>query len=75
MRIGAGPLIVIETDEPESHRSMPEYNTFILSNVAIDTPDIPMQANTSGLIAGSCPYKVLGSNAVDNRIDFWPLIK
>ena len=39
--VGAGPLIVIDTDVFGSHRSKPEYSTFMSSSVAIDTPELP----------------------------------
>ena len=39
--VGAGPLIVIDTDVAGSHRSKPEYSTFMSSSVAIDTPELP----------------------------------
>ena len=39
--VGAGPLIVIDTDVVGSQRSKPEYSTFMSSSVAIDTPDVP----------------------------------
>ncbi len=39
--VGAGPLIVIDTELFGAHRSKPEYNTFMSSSVAIDTPELP----------------------------------
>ena len=39
--VGAGPLIVIDTDVAGSHRSKPSYKTFMSSNVATDTPELP----------------------------------
>ncbi len=39
--VGAGPLMVIDTDVAGSHRSKPEYSTFMSSSVAIDTPELP----------------------------------
>ncbi len=39
--VGAGPLIVIETDVVGSQRSKPEYRTFMSSRVAMDTPEVP----------------------------------
>ena len=39
--VGAGPLIVIDTDVDGEHRSKPEYSTFMSSSVAIDTPELP----------------------------------
>ncbi len=38
---GAGPLIVIDTEVDGSHRSKPEYRTFMSSSVAIETPELP----------------------------------
>ena len=39
--IGAGPLIVIDTDVDGSHRSNPEYSFLASSTVAIETPELP----------------------------------
>ena len=39
--VGAGPLIVIDTEVDGLHRSKPEYRTFMSSRVAIDTPELP----------------------------------
>ncbi len=39
--IGAGPLMVIDTEVVGAHRSKPEYSTFMSSSVAIDTPELP----------------------------------
>ena len=39
--IGAGPLMVIEMEVSELHRSKPSYRTFMSSSVAIDTPELP----------------------------------
>ena len=39
--VGAGPLMVIETEVFGAHRSKPEYSTFMSSRVAIETPDVP----------------------------------
>ena len=39
--IGAGPLMVIDTEVVGAHRSNPEYSTFMSSSVAIDTPELP----------------------------------
>ena len=39
--IGAGPLMVMETEVVGAHRSKPEYNTFMSSSVAMDTPELP----------------------------------
>ena len=40
--IGAGPLIVIETDVLGLHRSKPSNSAFMSSTVAIDTPALPI---------------------------------
>ncbi len=39
--VGAGPLIVIDTDVLGLHRSKPPYSTFMSSSVAIETPELP----------------------------------
>ena len=39
--VGAGPLMVIDTEVVGSHRSKPEYSTFMSSRVAMDTPEVP----------------------------------
>ncbi len=39
--VGAGPLIVIDTEVVGAHRSKPRYSTFMSSSVAIDTPELP----------------------------------
>ena len=39
--VGAGPLIVMETDVVGEHRSKPAYSAFMSSSVAIETPDVP----------------------------------
>ena len=39
--VGAGPLIVIETEVFGAVRSKPEYSTFMSSSVAIETPELP----------------------------------
>ncbi len=39
--VGAGPLIVIETEVFGLVRSKPSYSTFRSSSVAIDTPALP----------------------------------
>ena len=39
--IGAGPLIVIDTDVVGAQRSKPEYSFFMSSTDAIDTPELP----------------------------------
>ena len=39
--VGAGPLIVIDTDVVGSTRSNPSNSTFMSSSVAIDTPEFP----------------------------------
>ena len=40
--VGAGPLMVIDTDVVGSHRSNPSKSAFMSSNVAIETPDVPI---------------------------------
>ncbi len=39
--VGAGPLIVIDTDVSGAHRSKPSYSAFMSSSVATDTPELP----------------------------------
>ncbi len=39
--VGAGPLMVIDTEVDGSHRSKPSKSTFMSSRVAIDTPELP----------------------------------
>ncbi len=39
--VGAGPLIVIDTDVVGSIRSKPSKSVFMSSRVAIDTPELP----------------------------------
>ncbi len=39
--VGAGPLMVIDTDVVGSHRSNPSKSTFMSSRVATDTPELP----------------------------------
>ena len=39
--VGAGPLIVIDTEVDGSHRSKPSYSARMSSRVAIDTPALP----------------------------------
>ena len=66
--IGAGPLMVILTDVFGSHKSKPLYNFLASSMVAILTPLFPIFPKISGRVAGSSPYNVTLSNAVDKRI-------
>ena len=40
--IGAGPLIVIETDVDGLLKSNPEYNFFASSKQQIETPELPI---------------------------------
>ena len=40
--VGAGPLMVIDTDVVGSHRSNPSKSTFMSSSVAMDTPEVPI---------------------------------
>src|SRR5579859_4416128 len=70
--VGAGPLIVIDTDVVGDVRSNPSYRAFMSSRVAIDTPDVPTLPYTSGLSPGSRPYSVTESNAVDSRVAGFP---
>ena len=39
--VGAGPLMVMETEVVGAHRSKPPYRTFISSRVEIETPEVP----------------------------------
>ena len=39
--VGAGPLMVIETEVVGAQRSKPPYSTFRSSRVAMETPDVP----------------------------------
>ena len=39
--IGAGPLMVMDTEVVGAHRLKPEYSTFRSSSVAIETPALP----------------------------------
>ncbi len=40
--IGAGPLMVIDTEVVGAHRSKPEYSFFMSSSEAIETPELPI---------------------------------
>ena len=40
--VGAGPLIVIDTEVAGWHRSNPSKSAFISSRVATDTPEVPI---------------------------------
>ena len=40
--VGAGPLMVIDTEVVGSQRSNPSKRAFMSSRVAIDTPDVPI---------------------------------
>ena len=40
--IGAGPLMVIDTEVLGAHRSKPEYSFFMSSSVAMLTPELPI---------------------------------
>src|SRR5246127_1379241 len=66
--VGAGPLIVIDTEVAGAVRSNPSYRAFMSSRVAIETPDVPTLPYTSGDSPGSRPYRVTESNAVDSRV-------
>ena len=70
--VGAGPLIVIDTEVVGEARSNPSYSAFMSSSVAIDTPEVPTLPYTSGLSPGSRPYRVTESNAVDSRVAALP---
>jgi hypothetical protein len=39
--IGAGPLMVSDTEVVGAHSSKPSNRTFMSSSVAIDTPELP----------------------------------
>ena len=65
--VAAGPFIVIETDVFGEHKSKPEYNFLASSKVQIDTPELPILPYISGRMAGSSPYNVTLSKAVDKR--------
>ena len=39
--VGAGPLIVIDTEVVGETRSKPSYSTFMSSSVATETPEVP----------------------------------
>src|SRR3546814_9306326 len=73
--IGAGPLIVIETEVVGAHRSKPEYSFFMSSRVGTLTPELPNLPKISGRGAGSSPYRVTESNAVDRRTAGWPTLR
>ena len=73
--IGAGPLMVIDTDVVGAHRSKPEYSFFMSSSVGTLTPELPILPKMSGRGAGSSPYSVTESNAVDSRAEAWPLLR
>lgn len=47
--IGAGPLIVIETEVAGWQRLKPEYSLLAASTVAILTPEFPIFPKISGL--------------------------
>src|SRR3546814_10698164 len=66
--IGAGPLMVIDTEVLGALRSKPEYSFFMSSSVAMLTPELPILQKMSGRGAGSSPYRVTESNAVDRRV-------
>jgi hypothetical protein len=40
--VGAGPLMVIDTEVVGQHRSKPSYSTFMSSSVAMLTPELPI---------------------------------
>ncbi len=39
--VGAGPLIVMDTEVVGATRSNPSYSAFMSSRVATETPDVP----------------------------------
>ena len=41
-RVGAGPLMVIDTEVDGLHRSKPSYSARMSSSVAMDTPELPI---------------------------------
>ncbi len=53
--VGAGPLMVIETDVAGSQRSNPSKSARMSSTVAIDTPEVPIFPRMSGRSSGSNP--------------------
>jgi hypothetical protein len=40
--VGAGPLMVMDTEVVGSHRSKPSNRAFMSSRVAMETPDVPI---------------------------------
>src|SRR5690606_28950859 len=66
--IGAGPLMVIDTEVVGAHRSKPAYSSLASSSVQTETPLSPILPHTSGRSSGSQPYSVTESNAVDSRL-------
>ena len=47
--MGAGPLIVIETEVLDADKSKPEYNFLASSKQQMDTPAFPILPYISGL--------------------------
>ena len=41
--MGAGPLMVMETEVDGRQRSKPEYSFFMSSSVAMETPEFPVR--------------------------------
>src|SRR5690625_7643136 len=68
--IGAGPLIVIETDVDGEIRSNPSYNLFISSNVQTLTQLSPTFQYTSDSYVGTSPYNVTDTNTVSTRCTY-----
>ena len=64
--IGAGPLMVIETLVVAEQRSNPLYSFFASSRQQILTPAFPILPYMSGRSAGSFPYRVTESKAVES---------
>ena len=73
--MGAGPLMVIDTLVVGAHRSKPEYSFFMSSRVGILTPELPIFPKMSGRGAGSSPYRVTLSKAVESRAAGWPTLR
>ena len=66
--VAAGPLMVIDTEVDGSQRSKPLYSFLASSRVQTDTPLLPILPYMSGLTAGSSPYSVTESKAVESRL-------
>jgi hypothetical protein len=66
--IGAGPLMVMDTEVFGEHKSKPEYSFLTSSKVETETPELPIFPQISGRLSGSAPYNVTESNAVESRV-------